>query len=139
MQKSRGDSNKLPKIDLSYKINEKEAVVLNDSQLLNKTAKKWADAIGKTKKTQARNFYDKILELQKNIKENGFDATYPFILGLNGKVTYARNRNGLVSKEFQDMMEQCLEQIKDNESGEQTFNNFQLFFEAVLGFFKGRN
>ncbi len=57
---------------------------------------------------------------------------------LNSKVAYGRNRK-VVSPEFQDMMSQCLEQITNGEKGEQTFKHFKLFFEAVLGFFKGSN
>ena len=136
----------LPRIDLGYTINGNNAVVLNDSELLNTTARTWAEAINRTKRTQARNFYDKVLVLQKDIKTKGFDAVYPFIQMLNSKVAYAVNRR-VVSPEFQKMMQQCLEQIKKNDKdeqtdkqrGEQIFNNFQLFFEAVLGYFKGSN
>lgn len=108
-----------------------------DDELLNETAKEWAEAIGKTKKTQVRNFYDKILELQERIKKEDFDDVYPFIKMLNSKVAYAVSRR-VVSKEFQDMMEQCLAQITKDANGAKKFDTFKLFFEAVLGFFKGR-
>ena len=116
-----------------------------DSELLNETAKEWAEAISRTKKTQVRNFYDKILELQEEIKkekkkdkQNGFKNVYPFIKMLNSKVAYGVNRR-VVSREFQEMMEQCLAQISYDEKGEDKFNTFKLFFEAVIGFFKGRD
>jgi len=109
-----------------------------DPDLLDITAKEWAEEINRTKKTQVRNFYDKILELQEEIKNaNSFSEIYPFIKMLNSKVAYGVSRK-VVSKEFQDMMEQCLAQIKNDENGEDKFNTFKLFFEAVLGFFKGR-
>jgi len=78
--------------------------------------------------------------LQEEIKneEKGFDSVYPFIKMLNSKVAYGRSRR-VVSDEFVEMMEMCISQIKLDGRGEQTFNNFKLFFEAVLGFFKGRN
>ena len=136
--KNNQQNQNLPKIDLSYTVNKNNAVVLSDSKLFSDTAEKWANAINRTKKTQARNFYDKVLELQKDIKNKGFDAAYPFIQMLNSKVAYGVNRR-VVSFEFQNMMQQCLEQIKQDEKGEQTFKNFQLFFEAVLGYFKGSN
>ncbi len=136
--KNNQQNRDLPKIDLSYRVNKKEAIVLNDKMLFSDTAQSWANAINRTKRTQARNFYDKVLELQKDIEEKGFDAVYPFIQMLNSKVAYGVNRR-VVSREFQDMMQQCLVQIKQDKTGEQTFTNFQLFFEAVLGYFKGSN
>lgn len=128
----------LPKINLGYSINKKKAVVLNDKKLFSNVAESWANAINRTKRTQARNFYDKVLELQKDIEVKGFDAVYPFIQMLNSKVAYGVNRR-VVSREFQDMMQQCLGQIIPDGTGKQTFSNFQLFFEAVLGYFKGSN
>ena len=115
-----------------------------DRELLNTTAKEWAEEIARTKKTQVRNFYDKILELEERVKkeeqeENGsFSNVYPFIKMLNSKVAYGVSRR-VVSKEFQDMMEQCLNQITCDDNGKKKFEVFKLFFEAVLGFFKGRD
>jgi len=131
----------LPKIDLSFKFESKdgkEIMKINDTELFGKTAESWAEAINRTKKTQARNFYDKVLELEKEIKEKDFESVYPFIKMLNSKVAYAVNRR-VVSQEFQDMMNQCLSQISADKKGKQTFKNFKLFFEAVLGYFKGSN
>jgi|AAUQ01.1.fsa_nt_gi CRISPR-associated protein Csm2 len=110
-----------------------------DPDLLDKTAKEWAKAIERgTKKTQIRNFYDRVLELQEDIKRDNFENVYPFIKMLNSKVAYGVNRK-VVSREFQEMMTQCLNQITRDRGGKEKFDNFQLFFEAVLGFFKGGN
>ena len=109
-----------------------------DPELLNITAKEWAEAINRTKKTQVRNFYDKILELQEEVKKKNFEDVYPFIKMLNSKVAYGVSRR-VVSREFQGMMEICLKQITRDEQGEKKFEIFKLFFEAVLGFFKGRD
>ncbi len=110
-----------------------------DPELLNVTANEWAEAIkNRTKKTQVRNFYDKILELQEEVNKKGFIKVYPFIKMLNSKVAYGVSR-GVVSREFQEMMEMCLEQITRDEKGKEKFDIFKLFFEAVLGFFKGRD
>jgi len=138
----------LPIIDLGFKLTKDCLIDLNDKELFNTTANIWADAIKKTKKTQVRNFYDKILELEKQIERDSFESVYPFIKMLNSKVAYGVNRK-VVSKEFQKMMTQCLDQIrlkreircKENiniDEGEQIFKHFKLFFEAVLGFFKER-
>lgn len=109
-----------------------------DPELLNVTANEWAEAISKTKKTQVRNFYEKILELQEEVNKKGFINVYPFIKMLNSKVAYGVSRR-VVSREFQEMMEMCLEQITRDKKGKEKFDIFKLFFEAVLGFFKGRD
>ena len=125
------------KIDLGFKeVNGK--IILNDVELFDKTANDWAYKINKTKKTQLRNFYEKILQLQNDIQKQGFESVYPFIKMLNSKVAYGVSRK-VVSYEFQEMMQECLSQITNDKKGEQTFKNFKLFFEAVLGFFKGGN
>jgi len=116
-------------------------IVLNldtNPDLLDKTAKEWADKINRTKKTQVRNYYDRILELENELKKKEFSDVYPFIKMLNSKVAYGVSRR-VVSYEFQEMMEQCLSQITNNQEGEKKFRIFKLFFEAVLGFFKGRD
>jgi len=131
----------LPKIDLSFtkeEKNDKKIIKLKDKELFDSVAKEWAEAINRTKKTQARNFYDKILDLEKKIKEDDFESVYPFIKMLNSKVAYGVSRR-VVSDKFQEMMEQSLKQIDNTKEGEQKFKHFKLFFEAVLGFFKGSN
>lgn len=137
---NNNNQQQLPKINLGYHLDENGVVILDEKELFSTVAEQWAEAIyrTKTRKTQLRNFYDKVLELQKEIEEKGFEATYPFIKMLNSKVAYAVNRR-VVSREFQQMMEQSLSQIKNDSSGKQTFENFKLFFEAVLGYFKGSN
>lgn len=49
-----------PKFDMPLELNYNE-----DENLFDTTAQKWAEAISGTKKTQARNFYDKVLELEQ--------------------------------------------------------------------------
>lgn len=105
-----------------------------DVELFNETASYWAKQIERTKKTQLRNFYDKVLELQKEIEKNGFEDVLPFIKMLNSKVAYAVNRR-VASKEFKQMINECVKQI----DSVQKFETFKFFFEAVLGFYKGRD
>ncbi len=105
-----------------------------DKELFNETAKEWARKIEDTKKTQVRNFYDKVLELEGSIKTENFDDVLPFIKMLNSKVAYAVNRK-VASSEFQEMIEGCVRQIDSKEK----FDTFKLFFEAVIGFYKGRD
>ena len=105
-----------------------------DKELFNQTAKEWAEAINRTKKTQVRNFYDKVLELVDKAKKEDWDNVLPFVKMLNSKVEYGLSRR-VVSQEFKDMMNQCINQIKEKKD----LDNFKLFFEAVIGFFKGRD
>jgi len=113
------------KIELDY---------TKDKDLFDTTAKEWAEAINRTKKTQARNFYDKVLELENRAKHEEWENVLPFVKMLNSKVAYGLSRK-VVSVEFQDMMTQCISQVNTKED----LTKFKLFFEAVLGFFKGSN
>jgi len=124
-------------INLDYDKNG-NIITIKDDKLFDTVASEWAKAIEKTKKTQARNFYDQILSLEEKIVRENFASVYPFIKMLNSKVAYGVNRR-VVSPEFQEMMTQCLNQITNDDRGEQKFKHLKLFFEAVLGFFKGSN
>jgi len=103
-----------------------------DKNLFDTTAKYWAGTIDKTKKTQVRNFYDKVLELESKAKKEEWEDILPFVKMLNSKVAYGVTRN-VVSSEFEDMINQCVSQVKNIDD----LKLFKLFFEAVLGFFKG--
>jgi CRISPR-associated protein Csm2 len=109
----------------------------NNAELLNKTAKEWADKIAvarpETKPTQIRNFYDYVLSLdEKAIKgEETFANILPFVKMLNSKVNYAKERK-VANAEFVDMIGICVNQINTKEQ----LHIFKLFFEAVIGFSK---
>lgn len=117
-----------------------------DSELFNKTALKWAEKIGTGKggvqNTQMRKFYDQVLNLQqkaKQMSDEDFQSDLlPFVKMLNSKVAYASTRNSgggkIVNKTFVDMMSSCINQV----SNKKDLNTFKLFFEAVIGFHKGR-
>jgi CRISPR-associated protein Csm2 len=115
----------MTKIVLDYK---------KDPELFNKTAKHWAKEIEKTKKTQVRNFYDKVLELLEKSKDEEWIDVLPFVKMLNSKVAYGVSRK-VVSNEFQTMISECINQINSKDD----LKVFQLFFEAVIGFYKGRD
>ncbi len=124
--KIKGDRDMGKKIILDYK---------QDTELFNKTAKEWAERIAKgTKKTQVRNFYDKVLELCERSEREEWNDIVPFVKMLNSKVAYGRSRK-VVSDEFQDMMEQCIANVHKKDD----LKTFKLFFEAVIGFFQGRD
>ena len=124
-------------IELNYK---------KDKELFNKTADNWAEKIGTgrggVKNTQIRKFYDNILELLQQSKDMNDDEfkknLLPFVKMLNSKVAYASTRSSgggkLVNKAFVDMMNSCINQIEEKDD----LKIFKLFFEAVIGFHKGR-
>ena len=117
-----------------------------DVELFNKTALSWAEKIGTGKggvqNTQIRKFYDQVLNLQqkaKQMSDEDFQSDLlPFVKMLNSKVAYASTRNSgggkIVNKTFVDMMSSCINQV----SNKKDLNTFKLFFEAVIGFHKGR-
>lgn len=117
-----------------------------DSELFNKVADKWAEKIGNgrggVQNTQMRKFYDQVLDLQqkaKHLDNQEFQTDLlPFVKMLNSKVAYASTRNSgggkIVNKAFVDMMTSCINQVEKRED----LNTFKLFFEAVIGFHKGR-
>lgn len=126
-------------IELDYK---------KDSELLNKTAKKWAEDIGAgrggVQNTQIRKFFDQVLDLNNKAKhsDNFEEEILPFVKMLNSKVAYASARKSaggnIINKVFVDMMNCCINQVNCKEN----LGVFKLFFEAVIGFHKsleGRN
>jgi len=125
-----------------YSNKKKEEVVVSlpeiflnikkDPELFNETAKKCAEAILKTKKTQIRKFYDELLSLNQRAKTQNWEDVLPFVKMLNAKVAYARARN-VINEEFVRMISSCVAQVKEKKDLE----IFKLFFEAVLGFHKG--
>ena len=117
-----------------------------DSELFNRTADKWAEKIGNgrggVQNTQMRKFYDQVLSLRqkaKHMSDEDFQSDLlPFVKMLNSKVAYASTRSSgggkIVNQAFVDMMSSCINQI----SNKRDLDTFKLFFEAVIGFHKGR-
>lgn len=117
-----------------------------DGELFNKTALSLAEKIGTGKggvqNTQMRKFYDQVLNLyqkSKSMSDEEFQSDLlPFVKMLNSKVAYASTRNSgggkIVNSEFVDMMSSCINQV----SNKKDLKTFKLFFEAVIGFHKGR-
>lgn len=111
-----------------------------DVGLFDETAKGWAEKIcGKgrdcsVKSSQLRNFYEKVMELEEKavkLTDDQFrEDVLPFVKMLNSKVAYANTRK-TVSREFVEMMNQCIGQVRTVED----LKVFKLFFEAVIGFY----
>jgi CRISPR-associated protein Csm2 len=118
-----------------------------DKELFNTTADNWAEKIGTGKRggvqnTQMRKFYDQVLSLQQRAKrmsdEDFQNELLPFVKMLNSKVSYASTRNSggekIINESFVKMMSSCINQVESKKD----LNTFKLFFEAVIGFHKGR-
>lgn len=111
-----------------------------DSNLFDTTAEAYAKLISESgkevnKSTQLRRFYDEISIWHQRLKESpeSFDKSLPLIKMINAKVAYAKGRKpALVDDSFANMIKLCISKVNDVES----FNNFKLFFEAFLGFYK---
>lgn len=121
-------------------INKKSFVLdyRKDVELFNKTAKDMALNIERekpeTNTTQMRKFYDYVLELhERSLLEEDFSNILPFVKMLNSKASYAQERRH-VNDVFTSMINSCVMQVDSKEKLEV----FKLFFEAVLGFSKGK-
>jgi CRISPR-associated protein Csm2 len=130
---------------------------ISEPQLFNERAEEWAKGIyddreyiekekrgrleqnfknDPTKPTQMRKFFDQLLKWHNEVTIDKKDIAevLPFVRMIKSKVEYAYSRE-LISKTFRKMMSDCIDQTND----EKSLRNFKLFFEAVLGFYKGRN
>lgn len=113
-------------------------------ELLARDALDWAGALRGVSQTQLRNFYSEVKSLQARIQNdrNGEFENYRALVGmLNAKVAYACARANADSKggfkNLEKMIKRCVYLSQLDESSE-AFNDFALFFEAVLGFFRGK-
>jgi len=112
---------------------------IKDVELFNETAAGWANEICgdrrecQVKSTQLRNFYEKVLELYEKSEKEEFSEVLPFVKMLNSKVHYALGRKH-VSPSFENFMNQCVSQVQTKEQ----LKVFKLFFEAIIGFYKGK-
>lgn len=90
--------------------------------------------------SQIRKFYDELVlwhdkilipSLTPEQQQEKLMQSLPFIKMMKAKVAYAYGRRN-VSKDFKDIFNQMIDQIKDASS----LRNAKLFFEAVIGFSK---
>jgi CRISPR-associated protein Csm2 len=104
--------------------------------LAEKIARSLSEARGDTNKpTQLRRFYDEIVMWEQKVKQSPeqYPQMLPMIRMLNAKAAYAEGRR-LVDRNFGQFMRNNLRDL--DEEKPQTFYNFKLLFEAVLGFLK---
>jgi len=72
--------------------------------------------------------------VSKVLEKDEFESrVLPFVKMLNSKVSYALSRKH-VTNEFEQFINQCVAQVETKEQ----LKVFKLFFEAVVGFYKGK-
>ncbi len=109
-------------------------------ELLTADAERWADRLYNSGKgvssTQLRKFFNEVKALQSRIEAEGFEANDALVGMLKPKAAYALKRAEKKKKggyeNLCNMIEQCVELCRSKDD----FNDFALFFEAVMGFFK---
>ncbi len=106
-------------------------------EILTIDALEWANALRGVSNTQLRNFYNEVKSLQARIETGGFEKNSALVGMLKAKVAYAFARADSKSKDGFAHLKRMIESCVDLSDSEQAFNDFALFFEAVLGFSKG--
>lgn len=127
-------------------INPPKIIFRNNGQLrrelLTSEAENWADLLYDNKNgvtaTQLRNFFNEVKALQSRIEASGFAVNEAMIGLLKSKAAYAYARAEKKRKTGFEYLKSMIEQGSDLSKSEEAFNDFALFFEAVMGFFKGR-
>jgi len=111
-------------------------------ELLTVDAQKWADLLAQkgngVTPTQLRNFFNEVKALESRIEAGGFEKVDALIGLLKSKAAYTYARAEKKKKEGFKYLQYMIEQCVDYSTSKERFRDFVLFFEAVMGFFKGR-
>ncbi len=84
---------------------------------------------------QIRRFYNEVKALEAKIEATSFEQNEALVHMLRAKVAYAKNKPaGKVPSVFKDFIDNCVKEINKAGDKEQAFQDFALFFEAVMGF-----
>lgn len=86
------------------------------------------------KTAQIRKIYGTVKDLELTMRTKGFQ--YDKIVFLLPKLAYAANKKREVDN-LRDVLSACIERIQDDGHGQQDFERFVNFFEAVLAYHRG--
>lgn len=128
---------------------EPEQVLFRDDQnrlrkeLLVEEAEHWAHRMAKrVSYTQLRKFYSEALALKSKMEEKTFEEVEALVGMLISKANYSKIKSRFFRKdgiyeneELFNFIDSCVRSIHSK----QDFNDFVLFFEAVLGFYPRKN
>jgi len=110
--------------------------------LFDKDAQAWADRFCKDglKRNQLRNFYHDVKSFERKLdpfqKEKSFDENHPYLKMLKSKAYYAADR--LKREKIPDSFKEFLKKNIDLVQSYKDFDTFVTFFEAVVGFYYGK-
>lgn len=111
-------------------------------ELLTSEANEWSELLYNNNNgvtaTALRNFYNEVKALQSRIEASGFQANEAMVGLLKSKAAYAYARAKEEKKKGFEYLKSMIEQGSDLSKSKEAFTDFALFFEAVMGFFKGR-
>lgn len=95
----------------------------------------------KLSNSQLRAFYNEIKAINNRLENNkeNFDKIYPMILMIKPKIEYraSKDRNMSGYKDFLNAGIKHIQEENANGKGFETFKNFVIFFEAVVGYCYG--
>lgn len=83
-------------------------------------------------------FFNEVKALQSRIEAGGFPSNEAMVGLLKSKVAYAYARAEKKRKTGFEYLQSMIEQGVELSKSKEDFDDFTLFFEAVMGFFKGR-
>ncbi len=109
-------------------------------ELFTEHAIAYADAMINMTQTQLRKYYNEVKALEARIKANPDFKTNEALIGLlKSKVAYGMAKeNDKNKKEAFKVLLNMTEQGIEWSTKREYFEDFVLFFEAVMGFFKGK-
>ncbi len=126
-----GGKNNPPNFNRAEKIKFRDEQNHLRRELLVTEAEIWAKSLGvSVSLTQLRKFYNEALSLKSKIKEKEFEEMKALVGMMISKAHYSKVRDKK-NEELYRFIYSCIDSVKSA----QDFEDFVLFFEAVLGFF----
>jgi CRISPR type III-A-associated protein Csm2 len=128
---------------------EPEKIIFRNEQnrlrreLLVEEAEGWANRMAKrVSYTQLRKFYSESLALKSKMEEKDFEEVEALVGMLISKANYSKIKSRFYrqdgtyeNEELFNFIDSCVRSIHSK----QDFNDFVMFFEAVLGFYPRKN
>ena len=125
---------------------DEEAKALADSLMIpqkerdgsvrrNRQGKALPDAKKTLNSAQLRKFYNDFKQLEKKVAKQDFEKVKPLIKMVKSKASYASNpSNQKIPPQFKQFLINNVDSINSKEE----FEAFMLYFEAVVGFYYGK-
>jgi len=88
-------------------------------------------------KSQLRRYYNEVKNLERQLKalgKEGWGNVHPMVKMLKSRIVYDKNRDNKIPVAFENFICDCVNSIK----AEEDFKAFVKYFEACVGFFKGK-